>query len=69
MKDDIWYAWKCITLVKANGTTVDLTIADDTSIISFLHYFYSKIYKPATGDNFLQQFKIRKIKMKLRFEA
>lgn len=67
-KEDIWYPWKCVSLVKANGTTLDFTITDESMIISFLHFFHQKIHKP-TESTFLKQYKWQKIKMKLDFEG
>jgi hypothetical protein len=28
-KDDIWYPWKCVSLVKQNGISIDLTLSDE----------------------------------------
>ena len=56
-REDIWYPWKCVSLVKSNGSTVDFTISEESTLMSFLHFFHRKIYKPAPGTNFLKQYK------------
>lgn len=68
-REDVWYPWKCVSLVKSNGASVDFTIDNEISMMLFLHVFHRKIYKPANGTNFLRDYKLQKIKMKLQFEA
>ena len=68
-KEDCWYAWKCVSLIRADGKTLDISIADDKSLICFLHAVYHLICKPPAKSKFLRDFKMQKIKMKLNFEA
>lgn len=68
-KEELWYPWKCVSLVRENGNTLDLTIGDENSMMCFLHCLYHLICKPREDNNFLKEFKLRKIKMKLHFEA
>ena len=68
-KEDCWYQWKCISLVRSDGKTLDLTIADEKSMICLIHAAYHLICKPPAGSKFLREFKMQKIRMKLNFEA
>ena len=68
-KEEIWYPWKCVSLVQTNGTTLDLSIGDDSSLLAFIHVFYKLICAPERGSRFMREFKLMKIKMKLHFEA
>ena len=69
MKEDCWYAWKCVSLIRADGKTLDLTMSDDKSIICFIHAVYHLICKPPAESKFLRDFKMQKMKMKLNYEA
>ena len=68
-KDEIWHPWKCVSLVRSDGSTLDLTIGDENSMLAFTHCFYSLICKPAANSRFLREIKIKKTKLKLKFEA
>ena len=68
-REDCWYPWKCISLVRTDGKTLDITIEGDNSLICFLHAMYQLICKPAADSKFLRDFKMQKIRMKLNFEA
>ena len=68
-QDDIWYPWKCVSLVRKDGTTLDLTIGDDCNMLAFIHSIFRLVCKPPLESNFLREFKLNKIKMKLNFEA
>ena len=56
-------------MVRSNGTTLDLTFGEDSDTITFIHTFFKLICEPPIGSKFLREFKMKKIKMKLRFEA
>ena len=47
LKEDIWTAWKCVSLVSTNGQTLDLTIGNEATLMSFIHCMYSIIFRPA----------------------
>ena len=68
-KEELWYPWKCISLAQNNGTTLDLTIGDESALLAFIHVFYKLICKPPKGNRFMREFKLMKIKMKLHFDA
>ena len=68
-REDCWYPWKCISLVRSDGKTLDITIADDNSMICFIHAMYHLVCKPPADSRFLREYKMQKIRMKLSFEA
>ena len=68
-QEDCWLPWKCVSLVRNNGTTLDITLNGDAETITFIHTFYKLICEPPIGSKFLREFKLKKIKMKLRYEA
>lgn len=68
-EDCCWHPWKCVSLVRSDGKTLDLTIDDDNKTICFLHVAYHLICKPPTQSRFLRDFKLQKIKLKLQAEA
>ena len=39
-KEEVWYPWKCISLVRKDGKTLDLTVGDSNSMISLYHALY-----------------------------
>ena len=64
-EDCCWHPWKCVSLVRSDGKTLDLTIDDDNKTICFLHVAYHLICKPPAQSRFLRDFKLQKIKLKL----
>ena len=68
-EEECWQPWKCVSLVNANGKTIDFTIGEENSMMAFIHVFYKLIYEPPIDVKFLRDFKISKIKMKLNYEA
>ena len=65
-KNDIWSPWKCVSLTRTDGKTLDFVIGDDNSMMVFIHVFYKLICKPDPKHRILRDFKLNKIKMKLR---
>ena len=68
-QEEIWYPWKCVTLVRKDGTTLDLTIGDDCNMLCFIQVLFKLVCKPLPESYFLREFKIMKVKMKINFEA
>ena len=68
-KEECHYPWKCVSLVRADGKTLDLTIENESQMMCFIHVFYKLICKPPAGNKFLREFKMMKFRMKLAYMA
>ena len=40
----LFYSWECVSLVKMNGSTLDLVIPSSEDLMSFLHIIHRHIY-------------------------
>lgn len=45
-EDNMFYAWQCLSIVRKNGTTLDLTIKDQVDLMCLLHVLRHKNMKP-----------------------
>ena len=69
LEEDCWHPWKCISLVRVDGKTIDLTIENENQMMCFIHAMYKFIIKPPMGNKFLHEFKMMKFRMKLTYMA
>ena len=56
-----------MSLVRDDGTTFDIVIEDEPSLLSLIQVVYEAVNKPR-DKSFLKLFKMMKIKMKIDYE-
>ena len=61
-------SWQCLSIFRANFTTLDLKIEDMHCLLSLLNVLHRKVYKPL-DNKFMKLYKQLKFKMKLAYEA
>ena len=74
LNEGIFYSWECISLIRSNGTTLDLVIPDQSHLMALIHFTHMHVDKPEEklGEkmkNFLSVYKKLKFKMKLSYES
>lgn len=68
-QDGIFHPWKCISLHKAGGSTLDLVIEDDQNLVAFYHACFRLLHDPPLGSKYLREMKQQRIRHKINFEA
>lgn len=63
-----FYAWECLSLFKKDGTTLDLVIKDDKSLMTLLCIFMRLIYRQPDCSQ-MKLFQFLKLKMKLSYQC
>lgn len=63
-----FYAWECISLLKTNGTTLDLVVKNETDLMAALSVFLRLIYKQPDCSQ-MKVFQLLKLKMKLSYQC
>lgn len=66
---DCQIPWRCVSLVRTDGKTLDFTINDENAMFSFIHATFKLIFQPPVHSKFMRDFKLKKFRMKLNFEA
>lgn len=61
-----FYNWQCVSLIRANGTSLDLIIRNDSELMCLINAVQSVVYKPADRSR-LNFFKLLRVKMKLGY--
>ena len=61
-----FFNWQCVSLVRENGTTLDLLIYDSSDLMVLINVVQAAIFKPVDQRR-LDFFKMLKIKMKLGY--
>ena len=67
-KEGLFYSWECVSLVKANNTTLDLVIECGPSLLALIHVVHRHVYQ-SQDIEFLYLYKMMKFKMKLAYEC
>ena len=75
--EGIFHAWECVSLLRVDGTTLDLAVPDHTHLMALIHFAHTHVYKPeeqkrfrgAKMKNFLSVYRKMKFQMKFSYES
>ena len=72
-EDDEFYDWECVSIVRENGTTLDLVIKDYKAALCLIHFLHRHCLIEKGGaevdPRFMLRYKMTKFQMKLQYEA
>ena len=65
----MFYSWECVSLLRENGTTLDLVIQNSQNLMALIHVVRKNIDGLEFQEGIMFSYKLMKFKMKLAFES
>ena len=50
--EGIFHSWECVSLLRKDGTTLDLAIPDHTHLMALIHFAHTHVFKPEEQKKF-----------------